>query len=195
MAAEGSSLYRWGHLPLRWLWAWTRPLNNWPCKWFCLAVTINSLCCMANTLWGSGREVNNVFMRSSNKIMCSIKVHIYIHKLWFTPTCTQTYITTSHQLWRILSIVVHNFLYPTFYRKAQLAVMYPLKLGICIHSSCEAVCVHVSRCLPLATLLIHSFIPAISIAPLPVLYYSKALPTTARILYRSFTPKRTGNCR
>src|SRR6218665_195861 len=40
----------------------------------------------------------------------------------------------------------------------------------------------------------HSFIPsfnqAISIAPLPVLYYSKALPTTARILCRSFTPKR-----
>ena len=42
---------------------------------------------------------------------------------------------------------------------------------------------------------IHSFIPAISIAPLQVLYYSEALPTTARILYRSFTPKRTGNCR
>src|SRR6218665_1762332 len=39
--------------------------------------------------------------------------------------------------------------------------------------------------------LIHSFIPAISIAPLQVLYYSEALPTTARILYRSFTPKRT----
>src|SRR6218665_1711204 len=42
---------------------------------------------------------------------------------------------------------------------------------------------------------IHSFIPAISIAPLQVLYCSEALPTTARILYRSFTPKRTGNCR
>src|SRR6218665_316906 len=38
---------------------------------------------------------------------------------------------------------------------------------------------------------IHSFILAISIAPLEVLYYSEALPTTARILYRSFTPKRT----
>src|SRR6218665_1191894 len=33
----------------------------------------------------------------------------------------------------------------------------------------------------------HSFIPAISIAPLQVLYHSEALPTTARILYRSFT--------
>src|SRR6218665_2077071 len=42
---------------------------------------------------------------------------------------------------------------------------------------------------------IHSFIPAISIAPLQVLYYSEALPTTAQILYRSFTPVRTGNCR
>ena len=42
---------------------------------------------------------------------------------------------------------------------------------------------------------IHSFIPGISIAPLQVLYYSEALPTTAWILYRSFTPKRTGNCR
>jgi len=42
---------------------------------------------------------------------------------------------------------------------------------------------------------IHSFILAISIAPLQVLYPSEALPTTARILYRSFTPKRTGNCR
>src|SRR6218665_43745 len=42
---------------------------------------------------------------------------------------------------------------------------------------------------------IHSFILAISIAPLQVFYYSDALPTTARILYRSFTPKRTGNCR
>src|SRR6218665_1870470 len=41
---------------------------------------------------------------------------------------------------------------------------------------------------------IHSFILAISIAPLQVLYYSEALPTTARILYRSFTRKRTGNC-
>jgi len=39
---------------------------------------------------------------------------------------------------------------------------------------------------------IHSFIPAISIASFQVLYYSEALPTTARIglLYRSFTPKR-----
>src|SRR6218665_1169237 len=37
---------------------------------------------------------------------------------------------------------------------------------------------------------IHSFIPAISIVPLQVLYHSKALPTTARILYRSFMPKR-----
>src|SRR6218665_113099 len=36
---------------------------------------------------------------------------------------------------------------------------------------------------------IHLFIPAISIAPLQVLYYSEALPTTVRILYRSFTPK------
>jgi len=45
------------------------------------------------------------------------------------------------------------------------------------------------------TYIIHSFIPAISIAPLQVLYHSEALPTTARILYRSFTPKRTGNCR
>ena len=42
---------------------------------------------------------------------------------------------------------------------------------------------------------IHSFIPAISIAPLQVLYYSEALLTTARILYRRFTPKHTGNCR
>src|SRR6218665_1467591 len=41
----------------------------------------------------------------------------------------------------------------------------------------------------------NSFIPAISIAPLQVLYYLEALPTTARILHRSFTPKRTGNCR
>src|SRR6218665_811697 len=39
-------------------------------------------------------------------------------------------------------------------------------------------------------LFIHLFILAISIAPLQVLYYSEALPTTARILYRSFTPKR-----
>jgi len=43
----------------------------------------------------------------------------------------------------------------------------------------------------------HSFIQTISIAPpqLQVLCYSEALPTTARILYRSFTPKRTGNSR
>jgi len=31
--------------------------------------------------------------------------------------------------------------------------------------------------------------------PLQVLYYSEALPTTTRILYRSLTLKRTGNCR
>src|SRR6218665_3328536 len=36
---------------------------------------------------------------------------------------------------------------------------------------------------------LHSFIPAISIASLQVLHHSEALPTTARILYRSFTPK------
>src|SRR6218665_1437719 len=43
---------------------------------------------------------------------------------------------------------------------------------------------------------VHSFIhSAISIAPLQVLYYSVALPTTARILYWSLTPKPTGNCR
>jgi len=41
----------------------------------------------------------------------------------------------------------------------------------------------------------YSFILAISTAPFQVLYYSEALPTTARILYRSFTPKRIGNCR
>ena len=40
-------------------------------------------------------------------------------------------------------------------------------------------------------ILIHSFNLAISIAPLQVLYYSDALQTTAHILYRSFTPKRT----
>ena len=37
---------------------------------------------------------------------------------------------------------------------------------------------------------IHSFIQAISIAPLQVQHYSKALPTTARILCQSFMPKR-----
>ena len=42
---------------------------------------------------------------------------------------------------------------------------------------------------------IHSFILAISIAHFQAHYYSEALQTTARILYRSFTPKRTGNCR
>src|SRR6218665_4182333 len=48
---------------------------------------------------------------------------------------------------------------------------------------------------------VHSFIhsghfySAHSIAPIQVLYYSEALPTIARILYRRFTPKRTGNCR
>ena len=41
----------------------------------------------------------------------------------------------------------------------------------------------------------HSFILAISIAPLQVHYYSEVLTTTARILYRSFTPKCTGNCK
>ena len=41
----------------------------------------------------------------------------------------------------------------------------------------------------------HSFILAISMAPLQVLYFSEALSTTARILYRSFTPKRTANWR
>ena len=44
-------------------------------------------------------------------------------------------------------------------------------------------------------MLFHLFILVISLAPLQVLYFSEALPTTARILYRSFTPKRTGNCR
>ena len=37
---------------------------------------------------------------------------------------------------------------------------------------------------------IHSFIQAIFTAPLQVHYYSEALSTTARILCRSFTPKR-----
>src|SRR6218665_3777638 len=38
---------------------------------------------------------------------------------------------------------------------------------------------------------IHSFIPAISIAPLHVLYYSEALPTTARIGYCIGVSRRT----
>src|SRR6218665_268311 len=37
---------------------------------------------------------------------------------------------------------------------------------------------------------IHSFVKVTSILPLQVHYYSEALPTTARILHRSFTPKR-----
>ena len=45
---------------------------------------------------------------------------------------------------------------------------------------------------PHILLKVHSFILTNSIAPLQVHYYSEALPTTARILYRSFTPKRTG---
>src|SRR6218665_830463 len=51
--------------------------------------------------------------------------------------------------------------------------------NIYVHSKFS--CVHSS----------HSFTLTISIAPLQVLYYSEALPTTARILYRSFTLKRT----
>src|SRR6218665_833698 len=50
-----------------------------------------------------------------------------------------------------------------------------------------------SEVLTAVGIFIHSFIPAISIAPLQVLSYSEALPTTARVLYLSFTPKRTGN--
>src|SRR6218665_2351279 len=43
--------------------------------------------------------------------------------------------------------------------------------------------------------LLHSFIHSGHFySALQVLYYSETLPTTARILYRSFTPKRTGNC-
>ena len=57
---------------------------------------------------------------------------------------------------------------------------------------CMNVCVYVTY---IMYVFIHSFILAISIAPLQVLYHSEALPTTSRILYRSFTPKRTGNCR
>ena len=43
---------------------------------------------------------------------------------------------------------------------------------------------------PYTQIIIHSFIQAISIAPLQVHYYSEALPTTALILCRSLTPKR-----
>src|SRR5688572_3051049 len=42
-------------------------------------------------------------------------------------------------------------------------------------------------------LFIHSFISDIYIAPLQD-FYSEALPTTARTLNRSFTPKRMSNC-
>ena len=58
----------------------------------------------------------------------------------------------------------------------------------------EVTCVLICQRSHILWPLIHSFIPAISIAPLQVLYYSEALPTTARILCRSFTPKRTGSC-
>src|SRR6218665_1690898 len=51
--------------------------------------------------------------------------------------------------------------------------------NIYVHSKFS--CVHSS----------HSFTLTISIAPLQVHYYSEALPTTARILYQSFTLKRT----
>ena len=43
--------------------------------------------------------------------------------------------------------------------------------------------------------IIHSFIHSGHFYSAPSIpYYSEALPTTARILYRSFTPKRTSNC-
>src|SRR6218665_532315 len=64
-------------------------------------------------------------------------------------------------------------------------------LSFCNHRTCEWL--FLGRHLDCNV--IHSFIPAISIAPLQVHYYSEALPTTARILYQSFTPKRTGSCR
>jgi len=54
---------------------------------------------------------------------------------------------------------------------------------------------HHHYCLPDIHMILLIIIKAISIAPLQVHYYSEALPTIARILYRSLAPKRTGNCR
>src|SRR6218665_1130074 len=62
--------------------------------------------------------------------------------------------------------------------------------NIAPNSSVKSACVCVSR----VHSFIHSFILDISIAPLQVHYYSEAFLTTARILYRSFASKRTGNC-
>ena len=74
---------------------------------------------------------------------------------------------------------------------SQTLLHHEVPLAMCIRSFSK--CTNAST-FSLRWFQIHSFIPAISIAPLQVLYYSEALPTTARILYRSFTPKRTGNC-
>jgi len=51
-------------------------------------------------------------------------------------------------------------------------------------------CVYIFMRVPL---IFHSSILVISITPLQVHYYLEALSTTAQILYRGFTPKRTSN--
>src|SRR5688572_2509417 len=57
-----------------------------------------------------------------------------------------------------------------------------LRSGEFVHMSCL-----------IYIIVIHSFISDIYIAPLQD-FYSEALPTTARTLNRSFTPKRMSNC-
>src|SRR6218665_4039991 len=71
----------------------------------------------------------------------------------------------------------HGFVFSCYTDKFQRP---PLTIGLMPHKISFLCLIHS---------FIHSFIPAISIAPLQVLYYSEALQTTARILYRSFTPK------
>ena len=122
------------------------------------------------------------------------RFHLFVNPL--SPSFL-SYAVLSFQFLFLDSLILYSSLYPFLPPISPLdsSVFSPLHISIhyLIHNSCIQRISLFIHCLIkfLRLAIIHSFIPAISIAPIQVFYYSKALPTTARVLYRSFTPKRT----
>jgi len=113
--------------------------------------------------------------------------HTYIRTMSYTHTYIHTYVY-RHIHTHTQHTYIHSFtVLPLQLKKSRYTYIPTLNLGL------TSVITAITQ--TYLYIFIHSFIPAISIAPLQVFYYTEALPTTARILYRSFTPKRTGNCR
>ena len=107
-----------------------------------------------------------IYMHTENSLHTFTHTYIHTYTYTYIHAYIHTYIYTYIHAW------IHTYIHTCMntYTHARAHTRIYRYNYLIIHS------------------LIHSFILAISIAPLQVLCHSEALPTTARILYRSFTP-------